>query len=179
MRKILIVLPFVITVSLFGQLRVSADMGSVFKAENAGGSFESDTKLGFTLGYDYGIGSSGAIEYGAGGEYQLNRGFDEEGNDGAFGFTSVYGFGKYNISEAMYAVSRVGYAVMFTGNDDFTEGDPDLGGGVLWSLGFGYPFNDQMAFEGGYASNAGTAKFGTVDTDITYARGYFSFIYSF
>ena len=179
MKKILIVLPLVITVSLFGQLRVSADMGSVFKIENAGGSGETDTKLGFTLGYDYGIGSSGAIDYGAGGEYQLNRGFDEEGSDAAFGFTSVYGFGKYNINESMYVGTRVGYAVMFSGNDDFTEGDPDLAGGVMWSLGFGSSFNDQMAFEGGYASNAGTVKFGSTESDITYARGYFAFIYSF
>jgi|TARA_B100000959_G_scaffold268855_1_gene313994 hypothetical protein len=176
MRKILIVLPLVITVSLFGQLRVSADMGSVLKVENAGGSGESDTKLGFTLGYDYGIGSSGAIDYGAGGEYQLNRGIDEEGSDAAFGFTSVYGFGKYNISEAMYAVSRIGYAVMFSTSE---MEDPDTGGGIMYSLGFGYPFNDQMAFEGGYASNAGTIKYGSIESDITYARGYFAFIYSF
>ena len=176
MKKILIVLPLVITVSLFGQLRVSADLGSVFKLEHTAGTFEENTKLGFTLGYDYGIGSSGAIDYGAGGEYQLNRGFDEEGSDAAFGFTSVYGFGKYNISEAMYAVSRVGYAVMFSTSE---MEDPDTGGGVMYSLGFGYPFNDQMAFEGGYASNAGTIKYGSIESDITYARGYFAFIYSF
>ncbi|MBH49258.1 MAG: hypothetical protein CMG69_00685 [Candidatus Marinimicrobia bacterium] len=177
MRKLLIVVPLLLSVSLFGQLRVSADVGGTFKIEQSGDGGESDAKMGITLGYDYGIGSSGAIDYGAGGEYQLNRGLDEEGSELEFGFTSVYGFGKYNISPAMYAVSRVGYAAMY--NVSGVEGDIDTSGGVMWSIGFGYPFNEQMSFEGGYASNAGTMDSGGGTWDATYARGYFTFNYSF
>jgi len=178
MKKLLIVVPLLISVSLFGQLRVSADVGGTMKLESTAMNGESDMTMGITLGYDYGIGSSGAIDYGAGGEYQLNRGEDAEDSDGKFGFTSIYGFGKYNISPAMYAVSRVGYAVMLSTSD--MPGDPDASGGVMWSIGFGYPFNEQMSFEGGYASNAGTLDYGSGNTfDMTYARGYFTFNYNF
>ena len=178
MKKLLIVVPLLLSVSLFGQLRVSIDLPGTSKAEFTGGSDEGDIKMGLTLGYDYGIGSSGAIDYGAGGEYQLNR-EDDSDDPGKLGFTSVYGFGKYNISPAMYAVSRVGYAVMLS-TSNMGEIDPDGSGGVMWSIGFGYPFNEQMSFEGGYASNAGTLDYGNGHkADITYARGYFTFNYSF
>ena len=183
MIKILIVFPLIITASLFGQLRVSADMaGTTEMSGSASGisiSVEADSKLGFTLGYDHMLGDASGLDYGAGLEYQLNRGIELAGDEGGkFGFTSIYGVGKYNINESMYASLRVGYAIMFSGDDDF-KGDADLEGGIMYGTGFGYNINDQMAVEAGWHSNAGTAATSGLTLDVSYTRLAVSFLYSF
>jgi len=173
MKKTLIVLAIIMSTSLIAQLRVSADMGGTATMDILGIELEGDTEMGFTLGYDHILGNASGFDYGAGLEYQLNRAMDEDAPK--FGFTSIYGVGKYSINESMYAGVRVGYALMFSGDDDFWS-DSDKKGGIMYGVGGGYNINDQMAVEVGYNSNAGTID---DDVDFTYNRLAISFLYSF
>lgn len=177
MKKILIIMTIIISTSLMAQIRISADMAGTTSMSASGVSIDFDSKLGFTLGYDHILGNASGLDYGAGLEYQLNRGVEIAGVEvGKFGFTSVYGVGNYNINESMYAGARVGFALMFSGDDDFS-GDADLKGGLMYGVHFGYNINEQMGVAVGYNSNAGTADSG-MTMDVSYTRLGISFLYS-
>ena len=172
----------IMSTALVAQVRLSIDMAGTLAAEATGVSVpDEDSKLGITLGYDHVLGSASGMDFGAGLEYQLNRDIDVE-NGGKFGFTSILGFGNYNISESMYAGLRVGYAIMFTMKDkDGNEIEGvDFKGGIMYGLGGGYNINDKMAVEVSYNSNAGTmeATVGGSSIDIGYTRLRISFLYS-
>jgi len=169
-----------LTVSfLNAQVRIVADLGGDHKVSVLGFSGTSDADIGITLGYDHMLSDN----MGVGGEYQLNRGQSVDGEEaaGKFGFTSVYGVGKYDLG-GLYAVARVGYALMFSGDNEYGEG-VDLKGGLMYGIGAGYKLNDNIAVEGGYYSNAGTGSISedgmSMDMDVTYTRVNLSLVYSF
>ena len=178
MRKILIIMTIIMSTALMGQIRLTADMAGTL-ANDILGFPDVDSQLGITLGYDHVLGNAGSLEYGAGLEYQLNRGAEYSGNDlGKFGFTSISGFLHYNYSESIYTGSRLGYAIMFSGDDDFA-GDNDLKGGIGWGAHFGYNINEQMGVELSYNSNDGTMSYtGSDDVTFRYTRVRISFLYS-
>ena len=167
--------------ALMGQIRLSADMAGT-GANDVLGSPDSDTKLGITLGYDHVLGSSGSLDYGAGLSYQLDRGSETTVggttyDGGKFGFTTISGFLHYNYSESIYTGSRLEYAIMFSGDDDFA-GDNDLKGGIGWGGHFGYNINEQMGVELSYNSNDGTMDVGGTEVTFRYTRLSVSFLYS-
>ena len=178
MRKILIIMTIIMSTALMGQIRLTADMAGAL-AHDVAGSPDFDSKLGITLGDDHVLGSAGSLDYGAGLEYQLNRGAEYSGTElGKFGFTSISGFLHYNYSESIYTGSRLGYAIMFSGDDDFA-GDNDLKGGIGWGGHFGYNINEQMGVELSYNSNDGTMSYtGSDDVTFRYTRLSVSFLYS-
>ena len=179
MRKILIIMTVIMSTALMGQIRQTADMAGTL-ANDVLGYPDVDSQLGITLGYDHVLGNAGSLEYGAGLEYQLNRGAEYSGNDlGKFGFTSISGFLHYNYSESIYTGSRLGYAIMFSGDDDFNPYDADLKGGIGWGAHFGYNINEQMGVELSYNSNDGTMSYtGSDDVTFRYTRVRISFLYS-
>ena len=182
MRKILIIMTIIMSTALMGQIRLSADMAGT-GANDVLGSPDSDTKLGITLGYDHVLGSSGSLDYGAGLSYQLDRGSETTVggttyDGGKFGFTTISGFLHYNYSESIYTGSRLGYAIMFSGDDDFNPDDADLKGGIGWDAHFGYNINDQMGVELSYNSNDGSMEAGSTTVKVRYTRVRISFLYS-
>jgi opacity protein-like surface antigen len=168
-----------LTVSfLNAQVRIVADLGGDHKVSVLGISGTADTDMGITVGYDHMLSDN----MGVGGEYQVNRAQTVDGEEaGKFGFTSVYGVGKYDLG-GLYAVARAGYALMFSGDNVYKEG-VDLKGGLMYGIGAGYKLNDNMAVEGGYYSNAGTGSVSeggvSIDMDVTYTRANVSLVYSF
>ena len=163
---------------LNAQVRIVADLGGDHKVSVLGISGTADTDMGITVGYDHMLSDN----MGVGGEYQVKRAQTVDGEEfGKFGFTSVYGVGKYDLG-GLYAVARAGYALMFSGDNVYEE-DVDLKGGLMYGIGAGYKLNDNMAVEGGYYSNAGTGTVSedgmTIDMDVTYTRVNFSLVYSF
>ena len=168
-----------LTVSfLNAQVRIVADMGGDHKVSVFGISGTADTDMGITVGYDHMLSDN----MGVGGEYQVNRAQTVDGEEfGKFGFTSVYGVGKFDLG-SLYAVARAGYALMFSGDYGYIE-DKYLKGGLMYGIGAGYKLNDNMAVEGGYYSNAGTGKVtdseASIDMDVTYTRVNLSLVYSF
>lgn len=169
-----------LTVSfLNAQVRIVADLGGDHKVSVLGMSGTADTDMGITVGYDHMLSDN----MGVGGEYQVNRAQTVDGEEaGKFGFTSVYGVGKYDLQLGLYAVARAGYALMFSGDNVYKEG-VDLKGGLMYGIGAGYKLNDNMAVEGGYYSNAGTGSVSeggvSIDMDVTYTRANVSLVYSF
>ncbi|MEE9168107.1 MAG: outer membrane beta-barrel protein [Candidatus Neomarinimicrobiota bacterium] len=157
------------------QLRVSADVTGTHEVKVLGIKADNDAGLGITIGYDHVLGGTGSIEYGAGAEYQLNRENKVEDADGGkFGFTSPYGFLRYALSEQLYGVARIGYALLFSGDDTYTGDEIDLKGGLMYGVGGGFKLNDQLSVEGGYYSNAGTGELSeeglTLDLEVVYTR---------
>ena len=171
-------LVFILTVTFINaQVRIIADLGGDHKVSVLGISGTADTDIGITFGYDHMLSDNAGV----GAEYQINRGQSVEGEGaGKFGFTSVYGVGKYDLG-GPYAVARVGYALMYSGDNVYSEG-VDLKGGLMFGIGAGYKINDKMALEGGYYSNGGTGSVSedgmTVDMDVTYTRVNLSLVYS-
>ena len=170
-----------LTVSfLNAQVRIVTDMGGDHKVSVFGISGTADTDMGITVGYDHMLSDN----MGVGGEYQVNRAQTVDGEEfGKFGFTSVYGVGKFDLG-SLYAVARAGYALMYSGGPEYVfEEDVDLKGGLMYGIGAGYKLNDNMAVEGGYYSNAGTGSVSeggvSIDMDVTYTRVNLSLVYSF
>ncbi len=179
-KKLTILVCCIVVPFAFGQLKVSADVTGTLSGEVMGISMDSDAALGIDLSYDHLLGSTDLISYGAGAEYQLNRGFkdtDEDG-EGKFGFTSVFGFGKYDVNENIYGKAKLGYALMFSGDDDF-KGDGDLKGGLMFGAGMGYVINEQIAAELFYYSNKGEISEGDFSIDVEYTRINVGVCYSF
>ena len=168
----------IMSTALMAQIRLSVDMAGTATVEAGGTSTDADALLGITLGYDHVLGNASGIDYGAGLEYQLDRDIEVSGTKaGSMGFTSILGFGNYNINESMYAGARVGFALMFSGDDDFSA-EADLKGGLMYGVYFGYNINEQMGVAVGYNSNAGTAEASGITMDFSYTRLGISFIYS-
>ena len=162
---------------LSAQSRIVVDLGGKQKVSVLGMSDKSDTGLGITFGYDHMLSDYTGIGF----ESQLNRSITQDGEDaGKFGFTSVYGVGKYDLGSG-YGVARVGYSLLYNGDEEYS-GDVDLKGGLMFGLGAGFKLSDNMSIEAGYYSNAGTGtvKEGgmTLEMETTYTRINASLVYS-
>ncbi len=156
------------------QVRIAADLGGDHTFSAEGESITWDTEMGFSIGYE----NMFSENAGVGVEYQLERAVSEAGQEGGkFGFTSVYGVGKFDLG-GLYAFARGGYALVYDGDTAYKGSDSDesvtLSGGLMYGFGAGYNVNDKMAVEGGYYVNNGEAKvsaFGESFTmDLEYSR---------
>ena len=195
MKKIVLILTICTFSISMAQIKVAMDIGGSAKLSGSGVEMTGSAKSGFTLGYDHVLGGSDALSYGAGLEYQLSR---EAEIDfiiitipmGKFGFTSLHGFVNYGFGEKHYVGFKVGYALMLSGDDEFSSDTEstvdgsgttitttttyDLKGGIGYGFHYGYNINDNMAVELGYKSNAGKVGEG----DFTYSGLRATFNYS-
>lgn len=176
MKKTIITTMFLSISCLTAQLRIGADVNGNMEVSALGITVDEGIGTGITLGYDHMVTGM----FGAGGEFQVNRGPDDD-EGGKFSFTSIYGVGRFG-SGPVHGIVRIGYAIIFSGDDDFS-GDMDTKGGIMYGIGAGYNINSNLGLEAGYYSNAGTGELkgdgATIKADVSYSRIYAGLTYSF
>jgi hypothetical protein len=168
---------FVLTTIAFAwenSITIGTDLLGTHKLSGYGAEVDSDTKTGFSFGYEGSYKFSDGVKLGLGYEMQTPRPLENYSGD--FKFRSIYMLVNLPISDNKlepYIIGRLGGGRLYS-DSDYSNG-AILTGGTYYAIGIGIKLYHKLDFNFLYSINNGTGEYLTgtykgLKGDIEYSK---------